>query len=412
MNIIIGSGITGLYLAYKLINNKNINPNDIIIYEKGNRIGGRIYTYTNKDNKMSYSVGAGRLGKKHKYIMKLIKEFKLENQIIDINKNKNYYINGKLMNETELLKYHNSKFNSLTELWKYAIYYKNNNNINLHDYNLHNYFSLILSSNEVELLYNSLGYISEMYEMNAYNALLTLRTDFDVENNDFFILKDGIQILCDVLYNYLINKNVKIILKSELTDVDDKNKIAIINNKIVNYTNLYLTIKRSDFSNIPYFNKYNILNTVKDGNLLRIYAQYKDVWFKDMPKTLTDNKLQFIIPIDYNTGLIQISYSDNYNATFWKNLKTKKEIKFHLKRMLNDMFPEKNIKDPMWITMHYWDAGVHLWKVGTNSKIIQKKIKELFHQKNIYILGETYCNRQAWADGALETVDKYIATIT
>ena len=61
--------------------------------------------------------------------------------------------------------------------------------------------------------------------------------------------------------------------------------------------------------------------------------------------------------------------------------------------------------------MHYWDAGVHLWKVGTNSKIIQKKIKELFHQKNIYILGETYCNRQAWADGALETVDKYIATI-
>ena len=47
-HIIIGSGITGLYLAYKLINIKNINPNYIIIYEKDNRIGGRIYTYQNK----------------------------------------------------------------------------------------------------------------------------------------------------------------------------------------------------------------------------------------------------------------------------------------------------------------------------------------------------------------------------
>ena len=68
--------------------------------------------------------------------------------------------------------------------------------------------------------------------------------------------------------------------------------------------------------------------------------------------------------------------------------------------MLNEMFPNKNIKDPEWITMHYWDAGVHFWKTGIEPKKIQKEIFKIFSKNNIYILGETYCDRQAWADGA------------
>ena len=243
-HIIIGSGISGLYLAYKLIKEKNENGKNIKIYEKNNRIGGRIYTYENKENNLKYSVGAGRLGKKHKYIMKLIKDFNLKDEIIYINKNKKYYINGKLMNEKELLKHHNSKYTTLNKLWKYAIYTKiKTNEKNL---NLHNYFSLFLDSNEVELLKDSLGYISEFYEMNAQNALLTLRKDFDVENNDFFILKNGIEILCDVLYKYLLEKNVKIELNSILNQINEIEKEVIINNKKENYNNLYLTIKRQD----------------------------------------------------------------------------------------------------------------------------------------------------------------------
>jgi len=404
-HIIIGSGITGLYLAYKLIKIKKISSDDIIIFEKLNRIGGRIYTYENKKEKLRYSVGAGRLGKKHKYIMKLIKEFNLNNQIININKEKKYFINGKIMNEKELLKHHNSKFKSLNKLWEYAIYTKKN--INEKNLNLHNYFSLILNSNEVELLKDSLGYISEIYDMNAYNGLLTLRKDFDVENNDFFILKDGIQILCDVLYNYLLNNNVKIEFNSILNNINEKNKEIIINNKLYKYNKLYLTIKRQDYLDIPYFQKYEkLLNSVNDGHLLRIYARYKDVWFKDLPKIVSQNKLQFIIPIDYKSGLIQISYSDSYNAIFWNNLKNKKEIKKYLKKMLNEMFPNKNINDPEWITIHYWNAGVHFWKTGLDPLKKQNEILKLFSKKDIYILGETYCDRQAWADGALETVHK------
>ena len=194
-----------------------------------------------------------------------------------------------------------------------------------------------------------------------------------------------------------------------LEDIDNVNKIATINNKNYSYKNLFLTIKRQDYLNIPYFIKYEkLLNNVDDGTLLRIYAKYNDVWFKDLQKILTQNKLQFIIPIDYNSGLIQISYSDSYNAKFFYNFKNKKDIIKYLNKMLKEMFPEKNIKDPEWITLHYWDAGVHFWKVGINPKKMQKEILNTFSKDKIFILGETYCDRQAWIDGALETFDKYL----
>jgi len=401
-HIIIGSGITGLYTAYKLIKKKKIKSENILIFEKSNRIGGRIYTYENDNFK--YSVGAGRLGKKHKYVMKLLKDFNLENEIIDIKKDKLYFIDNILMNEKELLKYYNSKFKSLNDLWKYALTTKTN--INTKVINLHNYFSTILSTSDVKILQKSLNYISEMYDMNAYNALNTLKKDFDVENNDFFILKSGLHIICDKLYEYLIKNKVSINLNSDLKDIDNKKKIVYINNKNYKYNKLYLTIKKNDYLQINFFKQYHdIFNSVSDGNLLRIYAKYKNVWFKNIPKILTDNKLQFIIPIDYDNGLIQISYSDSYNANFWNNLENENIVKIQLNKMLKEIFPNKNIEDPEWITMHYWKAGVHFWNTGIYSKDIQKKFNNIFKKDNIYILGETYCNRQAWIDGALETVE-------
>jgi monoamine oxidase len=402
---IIGAGITGLYLAYNLLLNR-IPSADIVIFEGSKRIGGRIYT--NEHKGFRYSVGAGRLGKKHKYVMKLIKDFKLKDQIINIGKNTNYFIEGRLMNEEQLLKHYKSTFKSLKELWGYAIEKKlNGNKYDPNLYNLHNYFSLILNANEVELLKVSLGYLGEMYDMNAYNGLLTLRKDFDIRNNEFFVLRDGIQILCDVLYKYIVDAGVSVNFSSILEDVKDDDKTIRVNGNIYNYSKLYLTLKRSDYMKINYFKKYDYLfNTVSDGHLLRIFAQYKDVWFKDMPKILTQNKLQFIIPIDYNSGLIQISYSDRYNADFWNAFKTEKDVKKYLTKILNEMFPEKNIKEPEWITMHFWESGDHMWNVGVNTKNIQDIIDGLFIPKDIYILGETYSERQAWVEGAIETVHK------
>jgi len=256
-HIIVGAGITGLYLAYQLIL-KGVSAADIVIFEGSKRIGGRIYT--NEHKGFRYSVGAGRLGKKHKYVMKIIKDFKLQDQIINIGKNTNYFVEGRLMNEAELLSHYKSNFKSLNELWKYAIEKKlNGNKYDPSLYNLHNYFSLILSENEVELLKISFGYIGEMYDMNAYNGLITLRKDFDIRNNEFFVLRDGIHILCDVLYKYILDAGVSVIFSSILEDVCDgaggergDKKYVKVNGVKHSYSKLYLTIKRGDYMNIVY----------------------------------------------------------------------------------------------------------------------------------------------------------------
>ena len=419
-HIIIGAGITGLYTAYKLINDKKVNPNEIIIFEKSMRVGGRIYTYQNYDHpQYSYDVGAGRLGSKHKYVMKLIKELKLEKDLVEIPYTNKYFIDGKFMTEDNLLKHFRSSFRTLAECWKYAITTKPSVKVDPKHMNLEGYLHTVLPSNEVHMLSKSLGYISEMYEMNAYNALNTIKKDFDVEKNDFYVMKNGIQTICDRLKDTLIEKGVSIVFDSYLKDINEsqnKNKkYCIIETalkpKRYAYHKLYITITRNDYSNIDYFKKYsNLFESVSDGKLLRIYAKYptSPCWFEGLPKVITDNKLLFIIPIDYDSGLIQISYSDSHCANFWNNITKEKEVRIMIKKYLSEMFPDKDIPEPEWITFHYWRNGVHFWKPGVCSNNIQKELNNIFNPKGIYILGETYCDRQAWIDGGLETVHKWL----
>lgn len=393
--VIVGAGIAGLYTAYKL----SAHTTDIKIIEKSDRYGGRIYTYKNK-----YDVGAGRLGKKQKLVMKLIKDFNLEHLIIDINPNKNYFVDEKMLTEEGLLKHYNSDYKSLKDLWVYVINYKST--LNLRQFNFHNYLGSFLKTKEIKVLERSLGYITEMYKLNAYNALYSLKKDFDVEDNAFFILKGGLHILSKCLYDYLKTKNINIEFNTSLYDIKSDH-IITDKNQHIKYKTLYLAVCKKAYMTVPYFKPYNhLFDSVSVGNLLRIYAKYDltlNKWLPNMKKTVTDNKLQFIIPI--SGDLIQISYSDDYIANFWNALSVK-ETKKQITRLLKEMFPNENVTDPIWITKHYWCCGSHFWKPNVNSKDIQKQINDI--NSNIKIVGEIYSNRQAWIEGALETVENVV----
>jgi len=393
-NVIVGAGIAGLYTAYKL----SKKTTDIRIIEKSDRYGGRIYTYNCK-----YDVGAGRLGKKQKLVMKLIKEFNLEHLMVDINPNKNYFVDGKMLDEDGLLRHYNSDYKSLSDLWSYVIH--NKSKLNLREFIFHNYLGTFLNTKEIKVLERSLGYINEMYRLNAYDAIYTLKKDFDVKDNDFFILKGGLDILSKSLYDYIISKNITIEFNKELKDI--KSDHIITDNGKIKYSKLYLAVCKKAYVNIPYFNQYReLFDTVSVGNLLRIYAKYdlnKNKWLVNLKKTVTDNKLQFIIPI--TDDLVQISYSDDYIANFWNTL-SNKETKIQITRLLKEMFPDTNVEEPLWITKHYWCCGSHFWKPNVNSKDIQRKINSI--DKSIKIVGEIYSSRQAWIEGALETVEKVV----
>ena len=415
-NLIIGGGITGLYLAYKS------NINNTVIVEKSYRLGGRIHTY-DKQN-MKYDTGAGRLSSNQKLIMKLISELKLDNDLIKIDKKKHYFLNNKYYkNEKELFNDYNVKnYSGIDKLWKYVLNHKKSNdekylqNINLIAH-LHN----ILDSHEVDLLLDTFGYISETVELNAYNAILTLKRDFDVEKNDFYFLLNGLSQVVNKLEIILQERGVKILKGYYLKDFNNITKNAIIvsddlteNN--YKYKNIFFTICRKDYFNIPFFRKkkyMNVLNSVTEGRLMRIFAKYPlnkngKAWFNNLPKLITDNPILFVIPMNPDSGLIQISYSDSYFAEYWNNMNTEEEIIENLNKYLNKIYPDKKIPNPEFITLHYWPSGVHYWKPKFNSLNIRDQINEIFNKDNIYILGETYSNNQAWIEGALDTVENYL----
>jgi hypothetical protein len=391
--VIVGAGIAGLYAAYKL----SAHTTDIKIIEKSDRYGGRIYTYKNK-----YDVGAGRLGKKQKLVMKLIKDFNLEHLIIDIDPNKNYFVDEKMLTEEGLLKHYNSDYKSLKDLWLYVINYKST--LDLRQFNFHNYLGSFLKTKEIKVLERSLGYINEMYKLNAYNALYSLKKDFDVEDNAFFMLDGGLHILSKSIYDYLKTKNINVEFNTALQDIKD-DYILTDKNQHIKYKTLYLAVCKKAYVTVPYFKPYyHLFDSVSVGNLLRIYAKYDltlNKWLQNIKKTVTDNKLQFIIPI--RGDLIQISYSDDYIANFWNALSVK-ETKKQLTRLVKEMYPNENVTEPLWITKHYWCCGSHFWKPNVNSKDIQKQINDI--NDNIKIVGEIYSSRQAWIEGALESVEK------
>ena len=72
-------------------------------------------------------------------------------------------------------------------------------------------------------------------------------------------------------------------------------------------------------------------------SLTSVFYEYN--WFNCIiNKTTTDNKLQFIIPI--KEDLIQISYSDDYNADFWNALSERETVN-QITRFLKEMFPNE-----------------------------------------------------------------------
>ena len=78
--VIVGGGISGLFLAYKL-SETNLK---ILLLEKEKNLGGRIHTI--KKENYSYECGAARFNENHFKLISLINELDLQDQMIQLPK--------------------------------------------------------------------------------------------------------------------------------------------------------------------------------------------------------------------------------------------------------------------------------------------------------------------------------------
>jgi len=397
--IILGGGISGLFLAYKLSEEDN---RSVLLVEKADRYGGRIYTTTNKQS--TYEAGAARFHSSHSKLIQLIQELELSDSIYQLpsickhilrNKERRYQYatKNKLDLETLLVEAVSKK----TEF----------ENKHLHKITFFQYLISVFDYETAVFMKDAFGYDSEFLELNADAAIQMFEGDLFSENN-YSVLMGGFSQVIEKLVSILEERNnVKMYNNCELESVDEK-QIIIPQGKF-KFGKLICAIPPSALKQIDYFKDNEDLSAVKAIPLLRIYTKYpvknKKVWFSDIKRTTTDNYIRHIIPIDYESGLIMISYTDGDYVSMWEQLYSCGEdvlIK-HLHKEIKDLFKIPEPPEPEFLTFHLWNEGLHVWRPGYKMNDMYPKIQQPNKSVPIFICGESFSKKQGWIEGCLET---------
>lgn len=401
--IIFGSGMAGLNLTSKLAK----SDKNIMLLDRNNYYGGRVHTIYRKN--YQYEAGGARFNKNHINLIKLLKKYNLHKIKIpsnwnNINKNyKKLDIEYDDVNKliTDLIKVSEKK--SKAFLMKHTL-------ITLCE--------TLFGSKYAKFLGDYHPYYSEIFVTNAYDALQSVKLDLR-EDKQFYIIQEGFSKLIECLVEDIKNQigNSRVKLNHQLLNISYENQLytCIVKNlrtdKIIEYQskNLILAIDSNGLKKIKYLSPIKEqLNSVSCLPLLRIYQKYplnskNEVWFQNLSKVVTNNKLKYIIPVNKKQGIIMISYTDAKYSTYWKNQMDNNSLEEKIKHHLILLFPDLKIPKPSWTQTYYWDLGACYWKPNYNSDKISKFLAKPFKNQNLYICGSNYSQRQAWVEGALES---------
>ena len=389
--IIIGGGLSGLYLGY-MLNKYNKN---FIILEKKPRLGGRIKTV--KKECFSYDAGAVRIGKNHKELLKLVKELNLNDQLVELSNKKVYHINNK---------FSNGKNNELNEIVKKGT--KLNKK-----YRICNTFKgigeMVSTHEKTNLAIIKTGYDSEALKLNFNDFLKETKT----YETKYFKFRDGLSKLINVL-SCKIGLD-KIFMSSYVDKIEYKNKIIYLktNNKVLKCKKVILAIPKIDLLKFNILNDHNLLiNSVAQNNYIRIYAKYPKInnkyWFEDLDTIITDKPIRKIIPVDKKNGLIQISYCDNHYAEIFNNYNMCDKMYNLVEKNLKEIFKNIKIPKPTYLRAHYWDYGTHWWLPQVDSSKTMEEIIQPDDKIPLYIIGEAYSDHQAWMEGCITSANKLL----
>jgi len=384
--VIVGGGISGLYVARELVKK---DPNSsIVILEKYNTIGGRTLTY-NKDNH-HWENGAGRVRKSHKLVMNLLKEYGLT--WIPIGDETEYVDKERVRNI----------FNEVF--------------VPLYIHPLKQLSPDVLANHTVEQLLqktlgytkaaNILGYFPYSAEVNTLRADLGIKA-FDNEmgsNSGYGIIKEGFSELINRMRKELEDSGVKFLTKHTLLDIQE-NTLIIDSGKShpihISAKTYILALHRDAVAKLPILSKWKTLKYLKMKPLLRTYAVFDTPWFSGMKSMVTPQRPRYIIPI--NDKVIMISYTDGDDSNAYRKILRLGEK--HLeKAILSDirkLFPDIKIPDPVFFKAHPWDSGCTYWLPGSYDP--EEESKKACHPlPNVWLCGESWSMKQAWVEGALE----------
>lgn len=408
--IIIGGGISGLNTLYKL--QQQQPDKKMVLLEKNSYYGGRIFTVKDKINGEEYTfpAGAARFNKNHERVIKLLKEFKL----LDFRKDKPFSSD---IDFIDTKKQFTMKFKNKNGYEYIDKVLKMSKAVGIEDLKKITFQELtykILPEDEAEFIMYASGYTGQLKNMNAYDAVNLfskgIRADLPYWSGKY-------DTLVEKMVSHLKNNGGKLLLNSNVENVEEnKDGYKIyFNTKKVIAKKIIFCLPQPALLNISYLKPIHCLlkESITCKPLCRTYAIFKkeDIWFKDINKKIvSNNQLRYIIPMDYEKGLIMISYTDDVYTNYWKKMQdNQSKLKTEIIKLVKETF-RLNINAPEKVYVCNWDCGVGYWNRNVDSEKMAAFI--LNPMSNIYICGENYSNNQSWVEGALETSNNCIKLIT
>ena len=393
--IIVGSGMSGLYSAYKI---KEFSPTtSFLILEKYKKqwIGGRTSNDSFYGTEIVTGAGIGRWSK-DKILYKLLNAFHLNTHTFTIHPYKSSvmcHVNVKAIMNRLRREYNNER----TTFRQYAVQ--------------------ILGEKEYNRFIQNAGYTDYENE-DAFETLYY----YGMEDNECCWKAFHVpwKKLVLKLYRYIGEKHFKFSSKvvsiHPIQDapcrfvVEVEGGMQYLCNKVIIGSTIN-TIRQL----LP---NHSIYKDIEGQPFLRLYAKFTKASIPVLKKyvqgfTFVPGPLQRIIPMDPDNGVYMIAYNDNQNTLALKDhLQNTRE-----NHRLYEMLLEQSLGIPsnslhiIAIKDYYWPFGTHYYKPLNTSlyKSREEFIDKAQHpMPGMLVVGECISRDQGWTKGALDSVEAVV----
>jgi len=409
--IIIGGGLAGLTVAETLAttllkSNLDASPlanhqgetlGKITILEQYENWGGRVLTI--RKDSLTYEAGAGRIFHTHERVNALVKRFHLKTFPIST---ESFLPNGSpnpFLQLFEPIRHLLSKCDPATLA-------------------AHTIWDLVPP--QMRNIFQYYPYWAEIHDLRADLALVSFAPSDPMgakKPGAFYGIQGGMDQLTTNLQQHCQQVGVHLKAHHTVTNIQRRTEslFEITGHQGKEKTpftyqasHVVIATTRGSYDRFDVLKHSPLLKQLIMSPLIRIYAVYPKhpdtgkVWFSNH-KFVVDNPLRYIIPINEDSGLIMISYTDGDDTKHWHKLKNQ-ELEDAIQQELAQVFPDATIPKPTWLKKYDWPFGCTYWLPGnyTTESLLEAENPS----PNLYICGESVSQHQGWMEGALDSAER------
>lgn len=382
--VIVGAGIAGLWLAWRLAK----RGDRVTLLEKYDYLGGRVVT----SKKYGVEIGAGRISKQHHRVRALIRRYGLHTA--PINEEILWWPVGSPPQPNDF----DATWSAFIRLFAKlppAV---------LATHTLRQLTESAVGPRAAEALLTQFPYRAETESERADVALAVFQPGRGemASHAGYFVVREGLSTLIAGLERDCRAAGVRIRTGAEVSAIEDEGRtVCLVGGQRVRGDRVVLALHAVALKKLLPAAAHRDLKHLGMERLIRIYAQYPTpAWFGSMVPVVTDSPLRYIIPINPQQGTIMISYISEQDTQPWWGLKGDALVTAIQKEVHRLFGP--HIPDPLWVQSYEWSEGCTYWRPGAYDP--HEVAARLAHPApHLYVCGESLSvGRQAWMEGALE----------